>query len=153
MDKNKALSKCMDMCSKREYCSAEISEKLQKWELTEPDIDQIIESLIAQKFIDHERYATAFVNDKIRFNHWGKVKVKYYLNHKGIEGEIINIALKNFSENKYIQIALTEIEKKWNKTTAKNAFELKNKVAKSIINKGFEPALVFELLKTIENDK
>ncbi|MBI9067555.1 MAG: RecX family transcriptional regulator [Salinivirgaceae bacterium] len=149
MEKQQAQNKCMQLCSSREYCAFDISEKLNKWEVAKNHSEEIITYLIDNKFINNERYARAYVNDKIKFNHWGKNKLKYYLKHKGIDGEIITNSFNDFSKEEYIDIATTEIQKKLQKTKAKDAFELKSKVAKSIINKGFESDLVFKILNVM----
>lgn len=146
MDKKTALNKAMHICSKREYCAFDVREKLKQWDVETRFFDEIVETLFEHNFIDHTRYAEAFVNDKIKFNHWGKVKVRYYLNHKNIENAIIDVCLKAYNQETYLQIASEEIKKKWRKTKANSLFELKNKVAKSIINKGFESGMVFALL-------
>ena len=149
MDEKTALNKTMQLCSRREYCSQDILDKLQRWEVPEEKQLQIITSLIENKFIDHTRFTEAFINDKIKFNHWGKIKVRYYLKHKSIEKQTIDTCLQKFDETIYQKIATEEIEKKWRKTKAKSNYEHKNKVAKSVINKGFEPNLVFDIIDSL----
>ncbi|MGD9992121.1 MAG: regulatory protein RecX [Salinivirgaceae bacterium] len=142
-----ALNKCMDICSRREYCSYDVLEKLRRWELPEPDAEKIIEQLKKDRFISHERYCQAFVSDKIKFNHWGKIKIAYYLKQKQLEHNIIQDALETIDDNLYAEIIRSEIKKKQKTVKAKSDYEKQGKVAQSVIAKGFEPALVFELLK------
>lgn len=142
-----ALSKCMDLCSRREYCAFDIREKIKKWEISPEDADQIIKRLFEEKFLDHERYCRAFVNDKFCFNHWGKVKITYYLKQKQIEASYIHDALNEIDLDKYQGVIREEIKKKQSRVKAKNDFEKKAKIAQSLIAKGFEPGLVFEALK------
>lgn len=142
-----ALSKSMELCSRREYCAFDIREKIKKWEISPDDADKIIKRLFDEKFLDHERYCHAFVNDKFRFNHWGKVKIAYHLKQKQIETSHIQDALNKINMDNYLDLIREEIQKKQNRVKAKNDFEKKAKIAQSVIAKGFEPRLVFEVLK------
>lgn len=150
MEPKTALIKAMKLCSQREYCTQDILDKLSKWEVLPTEHQAIINQLINHKFIDHKRYTEAFINDKIKFNHWGKIKINYYLKKKQIDNKIVIDCLSKFNPALYIEIATEEIKKKWRKTQAKSNYELKNKVAKYIINKGFEPNLVFDIINHLK---
>lgn len=147
MNFQQALTKCMDVCSRREYCSYDLMEKLRRWELHESDTEKIIEQLKKDRFINHERYCKAFVSDKIQFNHWGKIKIAYYLKQKQLEPKIIKEALEAIDDTLYKEIIIGEIAKKQKTVKAKNDFERQGKIAQSVIAKGFEPNLVFDLMK------
>lgn len=150
MDYKKALSKCMQICSRREYCTQDIIEKLFAWQVASELHEKIVEKLFNDKFIDHNRYTHAFVNDKFRFNNWGKVKIRYQLKQKYIEDNIIIEHLNNIEESDYIATLNSEICKKLKTAKANSDFERHQKVARYVISKGFEPDLVFKLLKTFE---
>ena len=137
----------MDLCSRREYCITDISEKLYKWEIDKPNSDKIIEQLIAEKYLDHSRYCRAFVNDKFKFNHWGRIKITYHLKHKMIEDSFIKSAIDQVDEETYHKVILEEIKKKSKTVKGKTNFEKQGRIAKAIISKGFEPSLVCNLLK------
>ena len=72
---NTALVKAMAECSRREFCSYDIHNKLRLWGIGNTDSEKIIGILIKENFINETRYATAFVKDKFRYNKWGKVKI------------------------------------------------------------------------------
>jgi len=69
-----ALEKAMAQCSRREYCSDDIRNKLSLWGVDNDDIGKILRILISDNFINEPRYATAFVRDKFKYNKWGKLK-------------------------------------------------------------------------------
>lgn len=146
MDKKKALNKVMELCSKKEVSEYDVRLKLKKWEVPEHHENEIIKQLEQENFIDEERYANAYVNDKFRFNHWGKIKIKMYLKHKQVGEQAINQALEGIDEELYFSTIKTEIAKKQRTVKGKNAFDTKNKIAKYAISKGFEPNLVFAAL-------
>ncbi|MDA3894364.1 MAG: regulatory protein RecX [Salinivirgaceae bacterium] len=147
MELKKTLEKCMQICSQREYCIFDIENKLQKWEIDKKDQQKIIDTLVLEKFIDHERYVPAFINDKFKFNHWGKIKIRYYLKQKHIDSQIINIYLAQIDDDLYLKTIKNEIKNKRQTAKGKDDFEKNQKVARYVISKGFEPDKVFQLLK------
>lgn len=89
----KVLGRLQTQCSKREYCSSEILAKAVK--LLEGDSEaaaQVLESLVADKYVSDLRYASAFAREKSSIQGWGKVKIAYMLSAKGISRETINEA-------------------------------------------------------------
>ena len=60
MNKEKALSLAAASCSKKEHCSKEVREKLQRWEIEEEAIGRIMTFLCQHKFIDDTRYARIY---------------------------------------------------------------------------------------------
>lgn len=146
MNFNKALSKCMYICSQREYCVYDIETKLTKWEVLVDDKNKVIDTLLDDKYIDHDRYVPAFINDKFTFNRWGKVKIKYYLKQKRIDDSIINKFISTIDELAYEKVLVDEINKKRKSIKGEDKFEINQKVARYVISKGFEPEKVFEKL-------
>ena len=67
------------LCARREYCCADIAEKLRKKGASTEETEVLIDRLIDEGYINEGRYARAFVHDKILYNGWGRVKVKQQL--------------------------------------------------------------------------
>ena len=63
-------------------------DKMKKWELSEEAIARNMEFLTQKKFVDDERFARFFINDKIKYNKWGRRKVEQALWMKHIPKEI-----------------------------------------------------------------
>lgn len=136
----------MQLCSKREYCCYDITEKLNQWEVDYDLHQQIIDKLIDNKFIDESRYTQAFVSDKFKFNNWGKIKIKHHLKQKQISDNLIYEHLNSINDSEYSDKISYEIKKKLKTVKAKDNFERNQKVARYVISKGFEPSIVFDLL-------
>lgn len=62
-------------CSVAERCLQDISKKLDATGLSEEAKENIKLRLVQEKFLDEKRFTRAFVNDKLRFNQWGRVKI------------------------------------------------------------------------------
>ena len=71
MTEQQALLKLTTLCTQSEHCSQEMLDKMKKWELAEDAIARNMQFLIEKKFIDDERYARFFINDKVKYNKWG----------------------------------------------------------------------------------
>lgn len=65
-----ALLRLTSLCARGEHCAHEMREKMRRWELTDDEQARVMEYLTDRKFVDDERYARAFVADKIKYGKW-----------------------------------------------------------------------------------
>jgi len=145
-----AIEKAMAQCSRREYCSDDIRNKLSLWGVDNDDIGKILRILISDNFINEPRYATAFVRDKFKYNKWGKVKISAHLRGKKVPQDIISSALDSIDNNLYIKLLRELIEAHRKSVKAKNQYDLKAKLLRYGLSKGFESSLVYDILNEIE---
>jgi len=140
----------MALCSRREYCVDDILSKLHSWGLGETECGRVITLLIREKFIDEKRYAEAFVRDKFRYNKWGKVKIRSILKLKKIPGEIITNALNSIDHDLYKKTLeeLLTIHRK--SVKSKSPYDLKGKLLRYGLSKGFESEMLYDLLSGFE---
>ena len=96
-----ALQRLSALCASAEHCEYEMTEKMRKWEVEESDCERIMEYLRKAKFVDDERYARAFVKDKIKYNKWGRRKVEQGLWAKHIAEDIRQRVLDEVDESQY----------------------------------------------------
>jgi regulatory protein len=144
-----ALGKAMAQCSRRELCSDDIHNKLLLWGLENNDAARIIEILQKENFLNESRYAAAFVRDKFKYNKWGKVKIAAHLRSKKISSEIIRQAVDSIDHEQYIRF-INELLKSHQKTIkSKNQYDLKAKLLRYGLSKGFESSLLYDILNEI----
>ena len=101
MDAARCLSRLQKLCSKAEYCEADIYRKARKD--LEGDADaarKVLEALISEKYVDNARYASAFAREKAAIQGWGPVKIRFQLKAKGVSEENIRAALEEVDEGK-----------------------------------------------------
>jgi regulatory protein len=137
-----ALDRLMKICSQSEKSVFDVRQKLHEWGIEE-DADKIISRLITDQFIDDGRFARAFVRDKIKFNKWGRIKVKFLLKGKQISQLIIDEALSSVSEEEYSEIVIGELEKKLKSLKNMNSFQTKSKLYAFGQQRGYEQELLF----------
>ena len=144
-----ALEKAMAQCSSREYCSDDIRNKLSLWGVDNDDIGKILRILISDNFINEPRYATAFVRDKFKYNKWGKVKISAHLRGKKVPQDIISSALDSIDNDLYIKLLRELIEAHRKSVKAKNQYDLKAKLLRYGLSKGFESNLLYDILNDL----
>lgn len=133
----KALDRAQWLCSRREMCIADIKTKLIQWGVEPHELQGIINSLIKDKFLDEERYASAFVREKARFNGWGPRKIEMALRAKSIPQHIIVAALPQaepFTTHESIEELLV---KKAKSIKYKDLYDLKTKLLRFALSRGF----------------
>lgn len=143
--KEKALNKAMYYCSRAEHCTHEVREKLSAWGLNaEESINQIIEKLTEETFIDDSRFASSYIREKITYNRWGKIKIAMYLRMKKIKESIYNPLLEDFDNEIYIENLIYILKKKWPSIKGKNDYERKQKLIRFASGRGYELDIVVE---------
>ncbi len=144
-----ATKKAMELCSRREYCVSEITEKLKSWNISDNDAEKIIRVLIRENFINEKRYSEAFVKDKFNHNKWGKIKIASHLRVKSIPDELIHQALESIDEDLYKKRVKEVVFEHRKSIKAKNQYDLKGKLLRYGLSKGFESSLLYDLLNDL----
>ena len=88
-----ALQRLMALCAKAEKSSGDAMRLMRGWGIAPPERERVLEKLVAQRFIDDARYASAFVREKTRLNGWGAYKIRAALAAKGVDRATIEQAL------------------------------------------------------------
>ncbi len=144
-----ALNKSMALCARREMCKADIRQKLLTWSIEHNDIVKIISQLTAEKFIDEERYVIAFAQDKFRHNRWGKVKIASALRMKKIPDDLIRTSLDSIDEKEYAELIKSLLFNHRRSVKAKNQYDLKGKLLRYGLSKGFESHMLYDILNEL----
>jgi regulatory protein len=151
---NDVLQNMEAWCSTREVCISEAKTKMRKWNVAEADSDKIIASLIESGYIDEERYAKAFANDKLTLDKWGPQKVRLALKQRGIKETFISkaIAEKNVDQEAVISELLSKKIKSFKQLADS---ELYAKLMRFGLSRGFDYSIVSkyaeQVLKNVNN--
>ncbi len=147
-----ALNKAMAICATNEHCIEDIRIKLDSWGLRGTDAGSIIDILVKENFINERRYAEAFVTDKYRQNKWGRLKIAALLRAKRIPQELISTALDSLDEDQYRHTIKELLASHRRVTRAKNAYEMKGKLIRFGLSRGFESHLLYDILNEPEDE-
>jgi regulatory protein len=149
IDKQKALSRLQYLCARSEKCTGDLRQKMILWKMEPEDIAWVINSLTSDKFVDDSRYAGMFVRDKSRISKWGRVKIATALRAKGISAEIINDALTQIDPSTDRAQLLELITRKVKQTKSKSVYDLKNKLIRFGVSRGFDMGLVIDVVNGV----
>ena len=149
MEKNKAIAKAMEYCARSEKSKNEVTFYLEAQGANPDDVDEIIERLVEEKFIDELRYARAYVADKYRFNSWGRKKISFQLKSKGIPSELISEAMEDLDPDQYYEHLKEQLEKKLGSIKGDNYYEKKSKLMRYATGKGYEMDLIYDAVDEI----
>ncbi len=138
LSESEMLHRAAAYCSAGERCIQDMEKKIKAAGLTEEESDRIIARLLEERFIDESRFARYFVNDKLRFNKWGRVKINYEMQRKGIPSGIRSEALAGIDEQEYCSILLSLLKSKKKATRGKNDREIYAKLLRFAFGRGFE---------------
>lgn len=138
ISESEMLHRMAAYCSSAERCIWDVQQKTEQAGLSAESTNRIIARLLKEKFIDENRFAKSFVNDKLRFNKWGRIKIDHELSRKNIPSDIRREALEGIDEQEYTSILLSLLKEKKKATKAKDDRELFYKLLRFAAGRGFE---------------
>lgn len=142
-----ALIKAASYCAYQERCHEEVMEKLSEWGIYSDEAGNILLKLIEQNYLNEERFAKAFAGGKFRVKHWGRIKINSELKFRKVSDYCIRMAMKEINEDDYLETLKKLADEKYDSIKEKNPLIKKNKTAIFLMNKGYEPDLIWDILK------
>ena len=125
------------LCARAEHCQYELIEKMRRWEMSDEAQARVMQRLVSERYVDDERYARAFVRDKIRYNKWGRRKVEQALWMKHIDDDIRSRALSEIDDEEYLSVLRPLLKQKRRSIKAASDYELNQKLVKFALGRGF----------------
>jgi regulatory protein len=97
----KCLSRLQRLCSKAEYCEADVHRKaLRSLDGNEAAAAEVVAALVAERYVDDTRYASAYAREKAGIQGWGPVKIRFQLRAKGVSDTVIAAALEEIEPSR-----------------------------------------------------
>lgn len=140
------------LCAQAEHCQQEMRDKMRRWELDETAQNRIIARLVKERYIDDERYARAFIKDKIRYNKWGRRKVQQALWLKHIDADIQQRVLDEIDEKEYLDVLRPLLKQKRKSIKAESDYELNQKLVRFALGRGFGFDIIRQCLNVDDID-
>lgn len=145
-----ALNKLEVYCASSEKCTEDVSRKMEAWELSDEEKDRLIDQLTKNQFLDEERFAKAYVNDKYKFSKWGKRKIIQNMLMKGVENNAIRIGISVIDMNLYFENLHNLLLNKQSSVKASDEYELKNKLIRFAMGRGYDYADIIKVMPNLE---
>lgn len=137
MTEQEAYLRLAALCAQAEHCEYEMQEKMRRWEIADDAQTRVMQRLITERYVDDERFARAFANDKVKYNKWGRRKVEQAMWLKHIAEDIRQRVLDSIDDEEYIAILRPLLQQKRRSVKARNDYELRQKLIKFAIGRGF----------------
>jgi regulatory protein len=147
-----AKGKIQRYCAYQERSHQEVRNKLFEYGLGRSDVDEIMVYLITEGFLNEERYAKAFTGGKFRMKKWGRLKIIHALEAQGLTTNCIKSGLQEIDADDYEKTLTQFLEKKRSENEEDNIYRKRDRLSKAAILKGYEPELVWKILRTILPD-
>jgi regulatory protein len=142
-----ALARMYRYCAYQERSHLEVKNKLYTFGLYKGEVEELITRLITEGFLNEERFAKAFAGGKFRMQKWGRIKILHELEARGLTKNCIKAGLREIDENDYRNTLQDLLHKKAAQIREEDPFIKRDQLARYAIQKGFEPELVWQLLK------
>ena len=148
VDVQKLLDRLRRLCSRREYCMSDILKKA----ATALDGDKeaaakVLDVLVAEKYVDDLRYATAYAREKAMISGWGETKIRYMLSAKRIDRSLVDQALTEIDSSKADSRLQKLLENK--SRTLKADPQIRLKLLRFALGRGYQYDDVVRVLQDI----
>jgi regulatory protein len=147
--KEQAIQRIRHYCAYQERAQQEVRDKLYELGMTMDEVEEIMSDLIAENFLNEERFATQFAGGHFRIKGWGKVKIQHALQQKRVSSYNIKIGLKAIDEDAYIKTLQQLATKKWNSLKGERGLSRMAKTQAFLHQRGFEPILYQPIVQAL----
>ncbi|MBF0275328.1 MAG: RecX family transcriptional regulator [Nitrospinae bacterium] len=132
--------------SRREKSTEEIRHLLENKEVEETVIEEIIQKLTKEKYLDDRRFTEIMVRSKKNYTKDGPLKIKQFLYKKGIREDLADqIIEEKYPPEEELSI-INELIMRKHVSPKKNFLQKKQFLYNFLMNKGFSPQYIMEEL-------
>lgn len=153
MTGQQAFQKLAALCAKGEHCQHDMLEKMRQWGIGDEEQAQVMARLVDERYVDDERFARAFVSDKVRYNKWGRRKVEQALWLKHIDKTVVQQVLDEVPDEDYLNTLRPLLKQKRKSTKAQSEYELTTKLIKFALSRGFTMDIIRQCIEIEDEDE
>jgi regulatory protein len=143
------LQKLARYCAYQERCVQELEQKMKTFEVAPSDYPFYLEWLRENNYLNEARFVEIFVRSKFNQKSWGRTKINYELRKRGISASLLASAWDGIDDADYIEKARALLKKKKDEIKTGTSPQRYQKCYNFGLSKGYESALVRELLKPL----
>ena len=138
-------------CALRERSPNEVEEKIISWGISQTEAHKVVEELSREGYINEQRFANAYCNDKFEFNSWGKQKIWSNIYAHKLPEQVVTNALDRIDPDKYSSRLYELAQRKWERLEQDELAHRKQKTLNYLSNKGFELDLIWSAIAKLES--
>jgi len=110
--------------------------------------EQVIEEMIAHRYLDDQEFAKNWVDERRRLKGVGTLRLKQELAKKGIASSLIDEALSYVDEDEQRQLAMEVAERRYLRICRESWPVIERRLGQYLLRQGFPYHLVFSVLQT-----
>ena len=149
-----ALQSLMRLCSRSEKSTGDALRLMRTWGVPQAEQRGVLDTLIADRYIDNSRYAEAYTREKSQLAGWGERKIAMQLRLKGVERETISAVLAELMADDSMAERLHEkLSKKLRTVMAANDYELRGKLLRYALGLGYDYDMAAEAVDRVAKQK
>ncbi len=115
---------------------------MSRWGVEPNSRAEVLNKLIADKFIDDRRYAQAYIREKINLSGWGSRKIASSLKSKGIAESITSELLCDLDPETMEKRLLLKLERKASSIKYKDTYDKRSKLIRFALSLGYDYDMV-----------
>lgn len=128
----------------------EIKDYLKKKNVSDEDINIVIDILLKNKYLDDDRFSEAFIKDKINFTMMGDYKMRMELQRLGVDNMIIEEKVSLISDELWEEKMKKIIDKDIRTNKKYSGISLKNKIYNHLVTQGYSKEKVISVINSYE---
>ena len=149
-DIERAKSRAINYISGKLKTKYEVRLKLKEKDFTEDIIDEVIDILEKEEYLNDRLYCEVFIEDKKQLNGYGKNKIKSLLIQKGVSKSVFEDFLDEFEYEEEFDNALKMGIKKLNLlSNEEDVFKKKQKLINYLAYRGFSFDVINDVIREI----
>lgn len=133
-ERNKAYDKAIRFLGYRSRSQAEVTRYLRDKGYAAEVVDETVNRLIEQEYLNDELFARFWLDNRERFRPRGRQALRYELRQKGVSDEIIDTILTDLDED---ELAWTAVESKLPRWRDLAEQELRKRIVDFLSRRGF----------------
>lgn len=146
---DEAKIRIANYCVYRDRSHKEVREKLKSMGMISVAIDELLNYLISEDFLNEERYARSFARGKFNIKNWGKVRIKRELKAMELSDYCIKKALAEINPQEYEDTFHKISEKKAESLSNYPIQVQKKKLIDFLMYRGWESSMIFDKINEI----
>ena len=148
-DLKEAYLRASSFCAYQERTQDEVRDRLREWNVRGEDVEEVIDRLIAENFVNDERFAKAFAGGKFRLKHWGRLKIRQELRMRNLSESCIRQAMLEIDEKEYQKTLYQLVERKMQTLKDEEPLIRKQKLLRYALSKGYENDLAWHVVEDL----
>jgi regulatory protein len=145
-----ALALAYAYLNRRERTVAEVRSHLARHRCEPEAIESALQALREQGYLDDERYARLFAEDKRTLEHWGRERIARSLRERGVDRDLIDETLSCSPAEDELQRAVSLLRHRF--PTAPRDRRTRDRALGVLVRKGYDSELALDALAAYARD-